>query len=318
MAMQKKNIIYKILEYYYLENMSQFEIAEKLGITRVAVSRLLSRARRDGLIEFKIKYPASYVIDRHESLERKLRTKYNLKDCIVVNSYSDYHDTIKELSEHLSEILSKIVTDNTFIGVGWGTTLETTVHMLEIREKHSVRVVPLVGGYGKYFDDMHSNNIARLLAGKYGGNSYVTNIPAAFDTKEIKDTILRDSAAKEIFRLAKRVEVALLCVSDLSTQSTLYRSGQINQEDIYYLSGLGVIGDINYIFIDQDGNYVPNEISERTTTIFPIELMQSVKNGVGIAIGERKAQILKACLEGRLINILATDLDAAKKILEVE
>ena len=46
--------------------------------------------------------------------------------------------------------------------------------------------------------------------------------------------------------------------------------------------------------------------------------MKSVKNGIGIAIGERKAQILKASLKGGLINILATDIDAAKKIIEME
>jgi DNA-binding transcriptional regulator LsrR (DeoR family) len=318
MAMDKKNIIYKILEYYYLEDLSQFEIAEKLGITRVAVSRYISRARRLSLIEFKIKYPANYTVDRHESLEEEFKKQYGLKECIIVNSHTDYRDTIKELSEHLSNTLPKIINDNTYIGVGWGTTLETTVQMLELEEKHSVKVVPLIGGYGRYFDDMHSNNIARMLAEKYGGSSYVTNIPAAFDTKEIKDAILRDSAAKEIFKLAKRVEVALLCMSDLSTQSTLYRSDQINQEDIDYLSSLGIIGDINYVFVDKDGNFVPNEISERTTTIFPIELMKSVKNVIGIAIGERKAQILRAALKGGLINIMVTDLDAVNKILEMK
>lgn len=316
--MDKNNIVYRILEYYYLNDLSQHEIAAKLNITRVAVSRHISRARRDGLIEFKIKYPANYTVGRHEKLEQEFKNRYNLKDCIIVSSQRDYYDTVRELSEHLPNILSGIVNDNTFIGVGWGTTLETTVQMLEVNEKHKVKVVPLVGGYGKYFDDMHSNNIARMLAEKYDGSSYVANIPAAFDTREIKDAILRDSAAREIFRLAKRVEVALLCMSDLSTQSTLYRSGQINQEDIDYLSGLGVIGDINYIFVDRNGNLVPNEISERTTTIFPIELMKSVKNVIGIAIGERKAEILRAALKGGLINILMTDLEAAGRIIKIK
>jgi DNA-binding transcriptional regulator LsrR (DeoR family) len=284
----------------------------------VAVSRYIARARRDSLIEFKINYPANYTVDRYENLEHEFKDQYRLKDCIIVNSHSDYRDTIRELSEHLSNILTKIVNDNTFIGIGWGTTLETTVNTLEINQKHSVKVVPLIGGYGKYYDDMHSNNIARLLAEKFGGSSYVTNIPASFDTKEIKDAILRDSAAKEIFKLAKRVEVAILCMSDLSTQSSLYKSGQLNQEDIDYLAGLGIIGDVNYIFVDKNGNYIPNEISERTTTIFPVELMKSVKNVIGISIGERKAQIMRAALKGGLINIMVTDHDAANKILEMK
>lgn len=316
--MDKKNIIFKILEYYYVNDMTQAEISSRLNITRVAVSRHISKARQGGLIEFKIKYPANYTLDRHETLEQEFIKLYSLKDCIIVNSQKNPVDTLKELSEHLEIMLHNIVNDNTFMGVGWGTTLETIAHLIEVKERHSVKVVPLIGGYGRYFDDGHSNNIARLLAEKFGGNSYIVNIPASFDTKDIKDTILRDSAAKEIFKLAKRVEVALLCMSDLSTESTLFKSGQMNQEDIDYLSGLGIVGDINYIFIDKEGIFIPNEISERTTNLFPIELMKSVKNVIGIAIGIRKAEILRAVLKGGLVNILVTDLDAANKIIEMK
>ncbi len=311
-------MIFKILEYYYIHNMTQSKIASKLNITRVAVSRLISKARKNGLIEFKIKYPVNYTADRYENLENDFINLYNLKDCIIVHSQNNPRDTIKELSEQLAIVFQRMVNDNTFIGVGWGTTLETIAHLIEIKEKHNVKIVPLIGGYGKHFDDGHSNNIARLLAEKFQGSSYVANIPASFDTKEIKDTILRDSAAKELFKLAKRIEVALLCMSDLSRESTLFKSGQINQEDIDYLSGLGVIGDINYIFIDKEGKFVSNEISERTTNLFPVELMKSVKNVIGIAIGERKAEILRAVLKGGLINILVTDLEAVNKIIEMK
>lgn len=316
--MNKNNLIYKILEYYYINDLTQAEIASKLNITRVAVSRYISKAKKNRLIEFKIKYPVNYTNDRYEKMEQQFIKSFNLKDCIIVHSQKNPRDTLKNLSEHLENILQKMVSDNTFIGVGWGTTLEAIVNLIEIREKHNVRVVPLIGGYGRHFDDRHSNNIARLLAEKFGGSSYIVNIPAAFDTREIKETILKDSTAIEIFKLSKRVEVALICTSDLSTKSTLFKSGQINQEDINYLSGLRIIGDINYIFVDKDGNYVPNEISERTTNIFPIELMKSVKNVIGIGIGERKTSILRAVLKANLINCLITDLDAANKIIEME
>ena len=298
--------------------MSQLEIASKLNITRVAVSRFVSKAKKEGLIEFKINYPANFTIDRYEKLENEFIKLFNLKECIIVPSQSNPKETLKELSDQLVQLFQRIVSDNTFIGVGWGTTLETIANYMEIKEKKNVKVVPLVGGYGKLFDDTHSNNIARIIAGKFNGTSYIVNIPASFDTREIKESIQRDSTAIEVFKLAKRVEVAVLCMSDLSKESTLYKTGQLNQEDLDYLSGLGVIGDINYIFVDKDGNFIPNEISERLTNIFPIELMKSVKNVIGVAIGVRKAEILRAVLKGGLINILITDIDAANKIMELK
>jgi DNA-binding transcriptional regulator LsrR (DeoR family) len=298
--------------------MSQLKIASKLNITRVAVSRLISKAKKEGLIEFKINYPSNFTIDRHEKLENEFMKLFNLKECIIIPSQSNPKETLKELSDHLVQLFQRIVNNNTFIGVGWGTTLETIANYMEIKEKKNVKVVPLIGGYGKLFDDTHSNNIAKLISEKFNGTSYIVNIPALLDTKEIKESIQRDSAAIDIFKLAKRVDIAVLCMSDLSKESTLYKRGQLNQEDLDYLAGLGVIGDINYTFVDKDGNFIPNEISERLTNIFPIELMKSVKNVIGVAIGVRKAEILRAVLRSGLINILLTDESAAKKILELK
>jgi len=307
----RDNIIFKILKYYYIDDLSQVEIASKLNMTRVSVSRLLSKAKKDGLIEHRIKYPKNFIFDRNEELEEKLKKKYNLKECVIMCSRDNRTEIIIELSNQLEKLFTSIAHEHTFIGVGWGVTLDRIVEYINIHDKKDIKVVPLIGGYGKLFDNRHSNNIARVLAEKFNGISYTVNIPALLDSKEIKESIQKDSATKEMYGLTKRVGIALLCMSDLSKESTLYKSGQLKEEDLYYLEGLGVIGDINFIFIDKEGNFVPNEISERQTIFFPIEQMKSVDNVIGMAVGKRKAEILKAVLKGGLVNILLCDEDAA-------
>ena len=316
--MNYNGLIFQILKLYYIDNLTQMEIAQKFNITRVAVSRFLSRARKEGLIEFKIKYPKNFTNPRDEGLEKIFLQKYNLKDCIIIKTMPERIDTLKEMSSETSQLLDRIVDDNTFIGVGWGTTLDIISKYIEVIGKKGVRVTPLVGGYGKFFDDAHSNNIARIIAEKFNGTSYVVNIPASFDTKEIKESILADSTAKEIFKRTKMVDLAIVCMSNLGKDSSLYERGQLNDEDIYYLDKLGVIGDINYIFVDENGNFVPNVISDRTTNIFPVELMKSVNSVLGMAVGLKKAAILRAVLKGGLINILITDTEAANGILELD
>jgi deoxyribonucleoside regulator len=316
--LNNNDIIFQVLKYYYTDDMTQLEIAQKLNISRIAVSRLLSKAKKEGLIQFKIIYPKNLFNPRAENLEKEFLKKYNLKECIIIKTQKDRTETLKELSNQLSQLLDRIVEDSTFIGVGWGTTLETISKYMEIKEKKGIRVTPMIGGYGKYSDDAHSNNIARIIAEKFNGTSYVINMPASFDTKEIKESILADSTSKEVFKRTKMVDLAVLCMSDLSKMSSLYDRGQLNDEDIEYLQKLGVVGDINYVFVDKNGNFVPNEISDRTTTIFPISLMKSVKNVIGVAISASKAIILHAVLKGGLINILITDSEAANKIMELE
>lgn len=315
--MVKKEIIYKILKYYYTDDLTQAEIASKLNINRVGVSRYLSRAKKDGLIEFKIKYPANFTMDKYDKIELELKKSYNLKECIIVPSHDNPTETLQELAYRLVELFEKVVSNNTFLGVGWGTTLEKIANLMEIEEKKNIKVIPLIGGYGRLFEDQHSNSIARLISEKFNGTCYVANIPALFDTKEIKQSIEKDSTAIELFKLAKKVDTAILCMGDLTTESSLYKTEQLNLEDLDYLKGLGIIGDLNYIFLDKDGNFVPNEISERVTNIFPIELMKLTKNVIGIAYGARKARILRAVLKGSLVNTLLTDIDAATEVMKL-
>lgn len=310
------NIIFKILKYYYVDDLSQAEIASKLNISRVAVSRYISRAKREGLIEHKINYPKNFSFERNEELEKEFIKEYGLKECIIVASKSSLTETLIELANELEKLFAKIIRDHTIIGVGWGTTLDKIIEYIDIKEKKNVKVLPLVGGYGRVFDNIHSNNISRILAKKFEGTSYMVHIPAILDTKEIKESILRDSAAKEIYRIAKRVDVALLCMSDLSIESTLYKKKQLDEEDIYYLKGLGVTGDMNFVFLDREGNFVPNEISDRQTILFPVEQMRTTNYVVGVAIGERKVEIIRAVLKGKLINILMTDEETAKMAIE--
>lgn len=312
----RDNLIFKVLKYQYIDDLSQVEIAAKLNISRVAVSRYISRAKREGLVEHKIKYPRNFTFERNEELEKKFIEQYGLNECIIVSSKDNTNEILIELANQLEKLFEKITHDHTFIGVGWGVTLDKISEYIDIQNKKNVKMVPLVGGYGKLFDNTHSNNIAKLLASKFNGVSYTVHIPALLDSKEIKESILRDSAAKEIYRLAKRVEIALLCMSDLSNKSTLYKTGQLNEEDLHYLEGQGVIGDINFVFVDEEGNFVPNEISERQTILFSIDQMKSVKHVIGLAIGARKVKIMRTVLEGGLINILMTDEDTANMVIE--
>lgn len=295
--------------------MTQVEIASRFNLSRVAVSRYLSKAKRDGLIEFKIKYPDNYNLNKYDKLELEFKKTYNLKECIIVPSSTNITETLQHLQHRLVELLEKIVKDKTFLGVGWGTTLEKIAHLIEIDTEKDIKVIPLIGAYGRLFDDKHSNNIAQIIARKFNGTSYIVNIPSLVDTKETKESIERDSTAKGILKLSKKVDAAILCMGDISTESSLYRTGQLSLEELDYLANLGAIGDINYIFVDKDGKFVPNEISERIINIFPIELMKSTDYVIGIAITQRKAKILRAALKGNLINVLLTDVDAANEIM---
>lgn len=72
-------LIAKVAYLYYEKGQTQREIAQKIGITRVAVSRILTEARTDGIVEIEVHYPWT-----SKDLEKQLVTTFGLKDAKVL------------------------------------------------------------------------------------------------------------------------------------------------------------------------------------------------------------------------------------------
>lgn len=168
---------------------------------------------------------------------------------------------------------------------------------------------------GKVGTGFHTNAVAKTLADRLGGISYMIHSPAVLDSKEAKEIIEKDSNTKEIFDMVEKVQIALIGMSDIGPESTLIKTGNFNLVEFKYLANLGVVGDINLIFINEDGEKVSNKINERIIT-FPIEKVKSIENVIGVGFGRRKVEVIKGALRGKIINILVTDERTAQAILE--
>ena len=138
--------------------------------------------------------------------------------------------------------------------------------------------------------------------------------PAVLDSREVKEIIENDSNTREIIELSKKVDTAILGISDIGHDSTLLKSGNFREEEFEYLKSLGVIGDLNLIFIDKQGNHVKNGLDERLIRI-SLERIKSIKNVMVVGFGKRKAPVILGALKGQIINTLLTDEDTAKQIL---
>ena len=106
---------------YYENEMGQNEIAQKLGISRPTVSKLLKEAKERGYLRIEIVGPQEQNCYK---LERELEEKFGLKEAIVVE---DKHDDIfqkEELGAEVAKYLYRIIQEGDIIGVSMGTTLK--------------------------------------------------------------------------------------------------------------------------------------------------------------------------------------------------
>ena len=91
---------------YFMEGLTQADIAAKLGMTRLRVNRMLVEARTSGLVGITLNSPFASCIE----LERALVAQTGLKTAIIVPTPQDPSDrsragqaTAEFLSSHLEE-----------------------------------------------------------------------------------------------------------------------------------------------------------------------------------------------------------------------
>jgi len=311
-SIERKKFLSRIAKLYYLEGLTQQEITGRLNISRTKISRYLDEARKDKIVEIKINFPE----EDYSNLEYSIEKKFKIKECVIVPTFNKKEEIVKMMADPLNNLFERVLVNGSYLGVGWGSTLKTVADYINVHGKSDIKVVPIIGGLGKIGTGVHTNSVAKSIADRLGSISYVMYSPAILDTKEIREVIENDSNTREIIKLSKKIETALVGLSDIGPDSTLIKTGNFSLEEFKYLDGLGVVGDVNLIFIDENGNHIPNSIDERIVRISP-DRLKKVKNVIGVAFGKRKLKVILGALRGGLINILFTDEEIAENIISL-
>jgi deoxyribonucleoside regulator len=309
--LERKRFLAKIASLYYLEGLTQQNIADKLNISRTKVSRNLNRARSEGITEIKINYPTKDF----SNLEYQIEKKYKIKECIITSTLESNEAIIEAMSGSFNNILSRILKDGSYIGIGWGRSLGEISKYINVMEKSNIKVVPMIGGLGKTGTGVHTNSVAKNIADRMNGISYMIHSPAVLDNREAKEIVEKDSNVSEIMEMSLKIDTAIIGMSDLGMDSTLIKTGSFSAEDFKYLESLDIVGDVNLIFIDENGNHVPNKIDERIVRV-PLDGLKKIDHVIGVAFGRRKLKILLGALRGQIINILFTDEETAIEIIK--
>ena len=110
---------------YYNEGLTQKDVAERLGISRSTVIRMLEEARKRAEVQIWISDGVADCVD----LAVRLEKAYGLDEAVVVPSpdRQDAASIAKAVGLALGQFLTEVVTDDMTIGVGWGRTMTASL-----------------------------------------------------------------------------------------------------------------------------------------------------------------------------------------------
>lgn len=299
---------------YYLEGKSQAEVAQLIGVTRSNVSRVLTDARRLGIVEIRV----HDLSGRDEVLEAQLTEAFGLRDCRVAPSGGGADTSLRRVGALAAEWLMESMPRRGSIGLSWGSAVQALADALpEGGHYRDVRVLPLVGGLSMVDSARDANVIVQTVAQKLGAESQRLFAPAVVESANTREAILREPSIRSVLDAGRAAKVAVVGVGTVGfgASSEIIDSMHLDARATAEFLGSGAVGDCCTRFFDADGVQVTSAVDDRVVAI-DLEALRAIPTVVGIAAGTRKTNGLRGALRGKLIDVAMVDSDLAEALLD--
>lgn len=294
---------------YYVEQMTQSQIAEILDIGRVTVVRLLADARSRNEVKISIEAKFSDAIE----LERGLERQFGLKRAIIAPVSTPDVDPVPAISAATGDFISDMVTSNMAIGVGWGKTLNSSLPFIRGQSLSNFRVISLLGGImqaGRF----NPAEFAWRFAEIFQGEGFLIPAPAIVDSPETRRSLIEKCGLSDVFEMTNELDAVLLSVGGAGEKATPRLIGYLNAKQRKSLAKAGAVGDLLLHFFDKAGNVVDHELNDRVMSA-AIEPLRQVPIRVLASGGRDKVDALIGAMKLVRPTILITDEFTAANIL---
>jgi DNA-binding transcriptional regulator LsrR (DeoR family) len=307
-------LISSVLDLYYVQELTQIEIGQRLGMSAAKVSRLLKQAREAGMVEVTIRAPCQHLSD----LESRLKAVFALSGAVVIPNVpletSVYSRTLGLAG---AEYLGERVRDGDIVGIGGGTAMHAVAQSLESSRVKRVEVVPILGAVqGSPSTDV--NLLAAELAHRLGGRAYQLHAPAFADTPEHRDLLMSVGPIKEVLDIARRANIVFMGIGTVDhARSRFVDFTALSAADMKYIaSSCNGVGEIAARVYDIEGCPCAEEYARRVVGL-SLEELREIPMVVGVAATATKAVPIYGALRGGYLNTLVTDEAAARGVLEL-
>ncbi len=306
----ERRILVKVANMYYTENLKQSDIAQRIGIDRTTVSKYLKKALREGIVKITVER------DSFDELESAMEKRFGLKESYIVSKSYDLQLVKQNMAHAGLGLLRRIVEDHQVIGTAWGTTISELARQAEKEKlpRIDADIIPLDGGPESIDSEYHVNTLCYQLARALGARSHYIYAPAIAKTAEIRQAILQDVNYEKISAFWEKLDIAIVGIGAPVKSSNLVWVGSFGRDAIESLAYTGAVGEICSVFYDINGNPVTTPFSDRIIAM-DISKLRDLKYSIGMAASREKVPAIMGALRGHLINVLITDEETAKILL---
>lgn len=301
---------------YYIDGCTQQTIAQRYGLSRVKIGRLLKQAQAEGIVDIRVRlhHPAGTT----QALEHALVERFGLDDAIIAVDHQDSQRRRELLAGQVADYLDRHLYDTSVVAVGMGRNVNAVAEQAVSRQQRHCRFVCAIGGSYQGGETMNADQICRQLAYCYGGQSVTLYAPAIVAEPAMRDALLDNNTVQRSLYQARQADTALVGIGDILEDSNMVRMGWFSNAEIAHLRQLGVVGDImGYDFIDITGRPAQTPLMDRVIGLNSQDL-HCIPNVIAIASEATKISGILGALRSGVINTLAVPLALARAVLNLD
>ncbi len=293
---------------YYELGETQGAIAQRLGVTRPQVSKLLKQARSEGIVEVRI-HDGRPV---EAPVARELAARFGLRAVHLASAITAADDlTRRAVGRVAGQVLRGFVRDGAIVGVGDGATVSAMADAFpEAPSPVAATVVPLCGGYG------HAGAARepyRRIAESLGATAIGLLAPGIVDDAGTKDALVRHEGIRSLLDLWERLDVAAFGIGGRG-----WSEASVGPDVSRELAARSAVGEVLIAPFDVDGRFVARDLLAPRTIAFDAALLPRVPVTIGIASGASKVAAILGGLRAGIVNTLVTDVSTAEAVVALD
>jgi DNA-binding transcriptional regulator LsrR (DeoR family) len=305
MPMVSSDLNVKTAWLYYVEGLTQEQIAARLDVSRIKVMRTLAACTAEGVVVTTINAETAGQI----ALERALEQRWGLDAAIVVPTPSTAGRLEEAIGHAVALYMGEQMRDGTTLAIGGGATLHSSLAFLARRQLKNASVIGLVGSL-PHSQWINPSIVAAKVADVFGVDSYQITAPVVVHERALRDLLWKQPELLDVRQRAAEAEIAFITVGEISTDATIFRHGIVPAGLIPSLRARGAVANILSYFIDADGRLVDHEVNGRVMAV-GLDVVSAIPNVVLAAAGRHKIAAIRAALNAIDANVLITDSETA-------
>lgn len=296
---------------YFVDEMTQSEIANRIGVSRVTVIKMLTEAKSRGLVTVQI----SSKVAAHTLTSRQIASTYYLNSVTIIPDM-DNEPLVPRLGKAGAFALSDMLQEDDIVGVAWGRTVLAVAEAINlVKPIERLTVVQVSASPNGLSSDFSPELCSLLLASHLNARSVNLLAPALVTSAKLKELLMAEPSIKKQFEVIKSANKLVFGVGDVGKKSTLRNSELHDPNVVDALIKKGAVGVIIGRFIDKNGNEVRRKADDRMIGV-SLDELKAIPYRLIVAGGKEKIESIRAALAGGFATDLVIDQSTAERLIE--